>query len=64
MCFWFDTLPSGDSVKVFIWPRALNPAVVLHLNGRLHFAETRLTTRAAERRGWALWGEIAGGASA
>ena len=30
---WFETLPSGDTAKVFTWPRKHDAAVALHWNG-------------------------------
>ena len=37
---WFETLPSGDTAKVFVWPRQYDAAVALHWNGQINPAFT------------------------
>lgn len=49
---WFQRFHSGDSVKVYIWPRLHSAAVALHVNGRVRCAESRPTAEAAVRLGW------------
>ena len=49
---WFDTLPSVETARVFIWPRSPLVGVVLHVNGRAKRAEERDTVEKAERLGW------------
>ena len=49
---WFETLRSGDTAKVFIWPRKYDAAVVLHWNGQYRHSDQCQTKDEAEQRGW------------
>ena len=58
---WFETLPSGDTAKVFIWPRKHDAAVALHWNGQINRADQCRTKEQAEQRGWELHRQVLAG---
>ena len=51
---WFDTLPDGQTAKVYIWPRKGQPGAILHLNERLHRIYPFETNEQAIAKAWAL----------
>ena len=52
---WFDTLPSDDTARLLIWPRAGEVQVVLFWNGDVHSERTFATIEAAEEWGYQLY---------
>ena len=51
---WFETLPSGDTARLVIWPRAEPVYVVLYWNQKLHSERTFRTVQVAESWGYEL----------
>ena len=51
---WKDTLPDGQTAKVYIWPRKPNAGAILHLNDSLHSAYEFDTSEKAIEKGWEL----------
>ena len=49
---WFDTLPSGDTAKVYICPQGNKAHAVLHWNGQFSNVKTCASIEEAERKGW------------
>ena len=52
---WYDTLPSDDTARLLIWPRAGEVQVVLFWNGDVHSERTFATIEAAEEWGCQLY---------
>ncbi len=55
---WFETLPSGDTAKVYLCPHPTRCDVVAHWNGKMKQAETCATVAEAERLAWTWWNEL------
>ena len=55
---WFETLPSGDTAKVFLCPHPTRCDVVAHWNGQAKRAVTCATVAEAERLAWTWWKEL------
>ncbi len=55
---WFETLPSGDEAKLFIYPQQYQANVVLHWNGTFHSVQTLASRDLAEQRGWEMHHEL------
>ena len=51
---WFDTLPSGDTARLLIWPRPKPVRVVLFWNRAFHSVRGFATRETAEAWGYAL----------
>ncbi len=55
---WYETLPSGDTVRVSIVPRSDAADVVFHWNGLARRNETCASVAEAERLAWTVWNEL------
>ena len=55
---WFETLPSGDTAKVFLCPHPTRCDAVAHWNGQAERAVTCATVAEAERLAWTWWNEL------
>ena len=51
---WFDTLPSGDTARLLIWPRPEPVRVVLFWNRVFHSVRGFTSRETAEASGYAL----------
>ena len=49
---WFDTLPSGDTAQVYIYPCRNYVQAVLHWNRQFCGVTTCASIEEAERKGW------------
>ena len=49
---WFDTLPSGDTVQVYIYPCRNYVQAVLHRNRQFCGVTTCASIEEAEQKGW------------
>lgn len=49
---WFETLPSGDTAQVYLWPHPNSCGVIAHWNGQVRREETHASLAGAARRGW------------
>ena len=58
---WFDTLPNGDTARVFIWPRKDQAGAILHLNDTVHSAYQFDTNEQAIEKGWELRQQVLDG---
>ena len=51
---WFETLPSGDTARLLIWPRPEQTRVVLFWNQEFHSVRGFTSREGAEAWGYAL----------
>ena len=51
---WFDTLPSGDTARLLIWPHPEHVRVVLFWNQEFHSVRGFTSRETAEAWGYAL----------
>ncbi len=55
---WYETLPSGDTVRASIAQRSDAADVVVHWNGLARWNETCASVAEAERLAWMWWNEL------
>jgi hypothetical protein len=55
---WFETLPSGDTAKVYLCPHPTRCDVVAHWNGKVRQEETCGTVAEAELLALEWWREL------
>ncbi len=55
---WCETLPSGDTAEVYLWPHLNRCDVVAHWNGKVRQEETCGTVAEAELLALEWWREL------
>ncbi len=55
---WFETLPNGDTVQVYLSPHGSTAGVIGHWNGTLCRYECCANLAEARLRGWEWWAEL------
>jgi hypothetical protein len=51
---WSDTLPSGETAKLLIWPQEHQASAILHLAGSVHSAHICTSRQLAVEKGLKL----------
>ena len=55
---WFETLPDGDTARVYLSPHEDGVSVIGHVNGELCRYECCASLAEARLRGWEWWEEL------